>query len=88
MNNHTKDKFIIIVVEVNNPILGDGGGIVVHTVTKNLEMFTLVACEWNQIHHEECSFTNLDHCYKITNENISSLSKLDQSIIASNNVNK
>jgi hypothetical protein len=67
-------------IEVNNPILHDGGRTIVHNVTKNLEMFMLVACEWIRIHHENVSLTNLDYCYKIANENILSLSKLDQNV--------
>jgi hypothetical protein len=34
----------------------------------------------DQIHHEKVNLTNLDDCYKIVDENIPSLSKLDQSI--------
>jgi hypothetical protein len=80
MISNTKRLGLCTIVEVNNLILGDGGRIVVHNVTKNLEMFMLVACEWIKIHHENINLTNLDHYYKITNENVPSLSKLDQNI--------
>jgi hypothetical protein len=68
------------IVEVNNPTLHDGGRIIVHNVTKNLKMFMLVACEWIKIRDENVSLTNLNYCYKIANENILSLSKLDQNV--------
>jgi hypothetical protein len=64
-------------VEITN-ILHDGGRIIVHNVTKNLKMFMLVACEWIRICHENVNLTNLDYCYKIANENILSLSKLEK----------
>jgi hypothetical protein len=34
----------------------------------------------DQIHHEKANLKNLDGCYKIANENIPSLNKLDQNI--------
>jgi len=50
-------------------ILGDGGRIVVHHVTKNLEMLMMVICEWIIIHHEKVNLINLDCYYRIANEN-------------------
>jgi hypothetical protein len=43
-------------------------------------MFTLVACEWIKIHHENVSLINLNRCYKIANENVPSLNKFEQNI--------
>jgi hypothetical protein len=43
MTNHAKCKgFYINVVEANYPIFGDGGRIVIHNITKDFKMFTLV----------------------------------------------
>jgi hypothetical protein len=47
---HTKRYGFYILIEVNDPILGDGGKTVVHNVTKNLEIFMLVACQCIKMH--------------------------------------
>jgi hypothetical protein len=68
--------------------LGDGGKIVVHNVTKNLEMFTLVANEWIKIHHEKVSLTNLDYCYKLQMKTSLPLVNLIKALTTSDNGNK
>jgi hypothetical protein len=56
----------------------DGCKIVVHNITKDLEMFMLVTNCRIKLHREEINSTNF--CRKITNKNILSLSKFDQNI--------
>jgi hypothetical protein len=68
--------------------LGDGGKIVVHNVTKNLEMFTLVAYEWIRIHHEKVSLTNLDRWYKSQMKTSLPLANLIKALTTSNNGSK
>jgi hypothetical protein len=58
----------------------DGRKIVVHNITKDLEMFMLVTNCRIKIHHEEINSTNFYDCCKITNKDIFSLSKLYQNI--------
>jgi hypothetical protein len=67
------------IVEGDNLILGDGGKIVIHNITKKLEMLMLVACQWIKIHHEKFNLTNLDRYYKIAYK-IPSSNKFDQNI--------
>ncbi len=76
------------IVEVNIPILGDGGKIVVHNVTKNLEMFTLATYEWIRIHHEKVSLTNLDRWYKSQMKTSVPLANLIKALTTSNNGTK
>jgi len=76
-----KIKGFHIIVKHNNPILGDGGKIVIHKMTKNLDMFTLVTSQKIRIHHVKRSILQiLILVTKIANENIISLNKLDQNI--------
>jgi hypothetical protein len=58
----------------------NGCKIVVHNITKDLEMFMLVTNCRIKIHHEEINLTNFYDCGKITNKDILSLSKFDQNI--------
>jgi hypothetical protein len=58
----------------------DGRKIVVHNITKDLEMFMLVTICRIKIHHEEINLTFFYNCRTITNKDILSLSKFDQNI--------
>jgi hypothetical protein len=73
MTNHTKYKHISTNVEISNPILGYGGKIVVHNITKDLKMFKLITSHNIIIHHEEINLTYFCYCHKIMNEDILSL---------------
>jgi hypothetical protein len=68
VTNHTKNKCFHTILEVNNPILGDCGKIILHHIRKHLEMFTLVITWWIWIHHTKIWFVDLYNHYKITNE--------------------
>jgi hypothetical protein len=78
MISHVKCKVFCTNVEINNPILGDNGKTIVH-VTKDLKMFTLVIDHNTKICHENINLAKFYNCHKITNEDIPSSSKFDQS---------
>jgi hypothetical protein len=76
-----KYKGISTNVEISNPILGNGGKIIVHNITKDLKMFKLITSHKIIMHHEEeINLTYFCCCHKIMNEDILLLRKFDQGI--------
>jgi len=78
MISHAKCEGVYTNVEVGKLIFNEyGGKTFVDNITIFLKMFTLVSNHWIKIHNEEISLTY--YC-KITNENIPSFNKFNQTI--------
>jgi hypothetical protein len=69
-------------------MLGDGDKIVVHNITKNLKMHTLVTNHRIIINYEEISMIEFYSCYKITNEKHIFFEQLIKALIVSNDGSK
>jgi hypothetical protein len=89
MIQHMKHKRISTNVEIGNPILGYGGKIVIHNITKDLKMFKLITSHKIIIHHEEI---NLTFYFFVATKSWMKTSfpweNLIKELIDSNNINK
>lgn len=52
-------------VEVNNPFLGDGDRNIVHNITKDLRILTLIMSHRIKIHHEKTNLIDFYNCHKM-----------------------